>query len=64
MRRFDGDGCAHACRFRDGRVTYCNRMLETPRLQQERSMGYPLFGKVGLAASRLPPVCACAKLAW
>lgn len=45
MAGFDGDGMAHAVRFKDGQVSYCNRLLETPRMQQERNAGTPLFGK-------------------
>ena len=32
---FDGDGMVHAVRFAGGRVWYCNRQLETPRLKAE-----------------------------
>jgi carotenoid cleavage dioxygenase-like enzyme len=44
---FDGDGMVHACRIKDGRASYCNRWVETSRLQQERSAGWPMFGKLG-----------------
>jgi len=44
---FDGDGMLHAVRIRKGNATYCNRYVETARLQQERRAGEPLFVKFG-----------------
>lgn len=44
---FDGDGMLHACRIKDGKVTYCNRYLETFKLAQEAAVGFPTFSKLG-----------------
>ena len=49
--RFDGDGMLHACRFKDGKVSYCNRFIETNRMTQEKKIKAPVFGKV---CARLP----------
>ena len=45
--RFDGDGMLHACRFKDGKVSYCNRYIQTNRLNQEQRAQRPIFGRVG-----------------
>lgn len=55
--RFDGDGMLHACRIKDGKVTYCNRYLETFKLAQEAAVGFPTFSKV------LPHMSGLASLA-
>ncbi|GIL78894.1 hypothetical protein Vretimale_112 [Volvox reticuliferus] len=44
---FDGDGMLHLVRLRDGKASYCNRFVETERLQQERQAGRPLFVRLG-----------------
>ncbi|GFR51519.1 hypothetical protein Agub_g13935 [Astrephomene gubernaculifera] len=44
---FDGDGMLHAVRIRNGRVSYCNRYVDTERLRQERAAGRPLFPRLG-----------------
>lgn len=57
---FDGDGMLHSVRIKGGKVTYCNRYVDTARLAQERAAARPLFpkmgdmfGKVGLAVLML-----------
>lgn len=56
---FDGDGMVHAFRIRDGKVSYCNRLVETDGLKLERAAGRPLyngiFGATGKAQRDLPP---------
>lgn len=44
---FDGDGMLHACRIKDGKVSYCNRFVDTFRLAQEEQFGSPLYVKLG-----------------
>uniref|UniRef100_A0A7S3A0T4 9-cis-epoxycarotenoid dioxygenase n=1 Tax=Rhodosorus marinus TaxID=101924 RepID=A0A7S3A0T4_9RHOD len=44
---FDGDGMVHAVRFRDGKVSFSNRYVQTKRLQMELSHGRPVFLKIG-----------------
>ncbi|KAK9808682.1 hypothetical protein WJX72_001857 [[Myrmecia] bisecta] len=45
---FDGDGMLHACRIRpNGKVAYCNRFVQTARLQQEKNAGHALGLKMG-----------------
>lgn len=35
----------HAVRIAGGRAIYCNRWVETARLEQEERAGFPLAGK-------------------
>jgi hypothetical protein len=42
----DGDGMVHAVRIKDGKAAYCNRFVDTARLQHERKAGYGVFSKV------------------
>ncbi|KAL4443616.1 hypothetical protein ABPG75_011353 [Micractinium tetrahymenae] len=44
---FDGDGMIHAVRIADGKASYCNRWVQTSRLQQEGRAGWPLVPKIG-----------------
>ena len=44
---FDGDAMIHAIRIKDGRIFYCNRWAETPRLEVETKAGGPLFIRAG-----------------
>lgn len=46
MHRFDGDGMVHACRIKDGRVSYANHWVRTSKLAQEQAAGKPIFMKV------------------
>jgi len=46
LARFDGDGMLHACRIKDGKVSYCNRYVATARLARERSLGFPIYMRV------------------
>jgi carotenoid cleavage dioxygenase len=40
---YDGDGMLHAVRFRDGKVTYRNRWVQTGGLQEEKAAGHALW---------------------
>ena len=40
---YDGDGMVHAVRFQQGQVTYRNRWIQTPALQEERAVGRALW---------------------
>lgn len=46
---FDGDGMAHVVRINNGKATYCNRWVETNRLKEEITAGYPAGGKVSFS---------------
>ena len=37
----------HACRIKDGKLYYCNRYLQTPKLQYENSKGCAIRLRVG-----------------
>ena len=50
---FDGDGMIHAVRFSGGKASYCNRWVDTARLEQEQKAGWPLVAKSECAACRL-----------
>lgn len=56
---FDGDGMVHAFRLRDGRASYCNRLVETDGLKVEREAGRALYngiyGRAGAPQRPLPP---------
>ncbi len=41
---FLGDGMVHAFHFEDGRCSYRNRWVRTPRFEAERAAGRPLYG--------------------
>ena len=43
---FDGDGMLHAIRFRDGRASYCNRMVRTIGLEEELAARTPLWAGI------------------
>jgi carotenoid cleavage dioxygenase-like enzyme len=51
---FTGDGMIHAFRFDEGRVTYRNRWLRTPKFIAERQAGRALFGAFGNPAHTDP----------
>ena len=40
---YDGDGMLHAVRFRNGKVTYRNRWVQTGGLQEEKAAGHALW---------------------
>ena len=44
--RFDGDGMMHVVRIKNGQASYCNRFVDTVRLQQEKAAGHPVSLKV------------------
>lgn len=44
---FDGDGMIHAFRIKDGKIFYCNRYTQTPRLQQEMKYGKAIYPRIG-----------------
>ncbi|KAK9816287.1 hypothetical protein WJX74_006374 [Apatococcus lobatus] len=44
---FDGDGMMHVVRIKDGKASYCNRFVNTLRLQQEKAAGHPVSIKIG-----------------
>ena len=37
----------HVVRIKDGKATYCNRFVDTLRLQHEKAAGHPVSIKVG-----------------
>ena len=43
---FDGDGMVHAFRLKDGRASYCNRMVDTDGLKVERAAGRALYNGI------------------
>ncbi|MEM9255023.1 MAG: carotenoid oxygenase family protein [Pseudomonadota bacterium] len=43
----DGDGMVHAVYFKEGKVHYRNRWVETNHLKTERQFGRTLYGSVG-----------------
>ena len=46
---FDGDGMAHVVRLNNGSAAYCNRWVDTARLQEEKKAGYAACSKIGNA---------------
>lgn len=36
----------HACRFKDGKVAYSNRLVQTNRLKRERKLGFSVYQRV------------------
>jgi carotenoid cleavage dioxygenase len=44
---FFGDGMVHAFHVSDGRVSYGNRWVQTPKLRRERAAGRSLYGTFG-----------------
>ena len=40
----------HVVRIKDGTASYCNRFVDTIRLQMEKAAGYPVKIKVGQPA--------------
>ncbi|KAK9918068.1 hypothetical protein WJX75_000916 [Coccomyxa subellipsoidea] len=44
---FDGDGMVHACRIKDGKVAYSNRLVQTNRLKRERKLGFSVYQRFG-----------------
>ena len=44
---FTGDGMVHAIRIGDGRASYANRWVRTPRFMAEAEAGRPLFAGFG-----------------
>jgi carotenoid cleavage dioxygenase len=53
---FLGDGMIHAFDIADGRVTYRNRWVRTPKFLAERQAGHALFGSWGSPVSSDPDV--------
>ena len=44
---FDGDSMIHSFRIKDGRIFYCNKYTNTPRLQLETAEGRAIFPRFG-----------------
>ena len=44
--RFDGDGMLHGVRIKGGKAAFCNRYVQTSKLQQEQAAGRSVFVKV------------------
>jgi hypothetical protein len=44
--RFEGDGMVHAARIKNGAASYCNRWVQTNRMEQEQLAQQPLYAKV------------------
>ncbi|HEX3430359.1 MAG TPA: carotenoid oxygenase family protein [Rhizomicrobium sp.] len=53
---FAGDGMIHAFRFVDGKVSYFNRYVRTPRWELEHAAGRSLFGTFGNPLTSDPSV--------
>jgi carotenoid cleavage dioxygenase-like enzyme len=51
---FAGDGMIHAFAFSDGKVSYRNRFVQTPKWQLEHAAGRALFGTFGNPATSDP----------
>jgi carotenoid cleavage dioxygenase-like enzyme len=51
---FAGDGMVHAFHIEEGRVSYRNRWMRTPKFELERSQGRALFGAFGNPAETDP----------
>ena len=47
----------HACRIKDGKVSYCNRHVQTNRLNQEKKAKYPIFSRVSPHAHCISGLC-------
>ncbi len=47
----------HACRIKDGKVSYCNRYVATARLARERSLGFPIYMRVRPGSARAQVSC-------
>lgn len=41
----------HACRIKDGKVSYSNRLVQTNRLKRERKLGFPVYQRVTFITS-------------
>ncbi len=55
---FGGDGMVHAFTLENGRATYRNRWVRTPRFDLERKAGQALFGGFGDPSKSDPSVAA------
>lgn len=44
---FDGDSMIHAFRIKDGKIFYCNRYTQTPKLILETEEGKSVLPKFG-----------------
>ena len=53
---FAGDGMIHSFRFADGKVSYLNRYVRTPRWELENAAGQSLFGTFGNPLTSDPSV--------
>jgi len=53
---FGGDGMLHRFSIADGKVTYSNRYVRTPRWAAEHAAGRPLFGAMGDRGGNDPSV--------
>jgi carotenoid cleavage dioxygenase-like enzyme len=53
---FAGDGMIHAFRFANGKVSYSNRYVRTPRWEAENAAGRSLFGAFGNPLTSDPSV--------
>src|SRR5207237_1043785 len=53
---FAGDGMIHAFSFADGKVSYRNRFVRTPKWQLEHEAGQSMFGTFGNPMTSDPAV--------
>ena len=44
---FDGDSMIHSFRIKDGKIFYCNRYTQTPKLEIETQEGKAIFPRFG-----------------
>lgn len=53
MCRFEGDGCVHATRIKDGKASFCNHFVRTHRFKEEQRAGFPIYAKVSSSCLQL-----------
>eukprot|EP00775_Hariotina_reticulata_P011168 gene11168-11318_t len=44
---FEGDGCVHATRIKDGKASFCNHFVQTHRFKEEQRARFPIYAKFG-----------------
>ena len=44
---FDGDSMIHAFRIKDGKIYYCSKYTDTPRIQMETKLGKGIYPRIG-----------------
>eukprot|EP00882_Tetradesmus_deserticola_P000837 GHRQ01000910.1.p1 GENE.GHRQ01000910.1~~GHRQ01000910.1.p1 ORF type:complete len:541 (+),score=256.87 GHRQ01000910.1:282-1904(+) len=44
---FEGDGMVHATRIKGGAASFCNHLVDTHKLREEKRAGFPIYAKFG-----------------